>query len=39
MDGGTFATFYLAPKDYHRFHVPVDGLITAAAYIPGSCGR
>jgi phosphatidylserine decarboxylase len=35
MDGGTFATFYLAPKDYHRFHVPVDGLITAAAYIPG----
>jgi phosphatidylserine decarboxylase len=35
MEGGTFATFYLAPKDYHRFHVPVDGLITAATYIPG----
>jgi len=35
MDGGTFATFYLAPKDYHRLHVPVDGLITAATYIPG----
>ncbi len=35
MDGGTFATFYLAPKDYHRFHLPVDGLIAAAAYIPG----
>ena len=35
MEGGTFATFYLAPKDYHRIHVPVDGAITAASYIPG----
>ncbi|MDF1503191.1 archaetidylserine decarboxylase [Roseisolibacter sp. H3M3-2] len=35
MNGGTFATFYLAPKDYHRFHVPVDGVITEATYIPG----
>lgn len=35
MDGGSFATLYLAPKDYHRVHVPVDGAITAATYIPG----
>lgn len=35
MDGGTFATLYLAPKDYHRFHVPLDGEIAAATYIPG----
>jgi phosphatidylserine decarboxylase len=35
MDGGTFATFYLAPKDYHRIHVPLDGDIVAATYIPG----
>ena len=35
MDGGTFATLYLAPKDYHRVHVPVDGVITSATYIPG----
>ncbi len=35
MDGGTFATLYLAPKDYHRVHVPVDGEITSATYIPG----
>lgn len=35
MDGGSFATLYLAPRDYHRFHIPVDGTITAAAYIPG----
>lgn len=35
MDGGTFATLYLAPKDYHRIHVPVDGDVVAATYIPG----
>lgn len=35
MDGGTFATLYLAPKDYHRVHVPLDGEITGATYIPG----
>src|SRR5215213_2425945 len=35
MDGGTFATLYLAPKDYHRIHVPLDGDIVAATYIPG----
>src|SRR5215210_756179 len=35
MNGGTFATLYLAPKDYHRIHVPLDGDIVAATYIPG----
>ena len=35
MEGGTFATFYLAPRDYHRLHVPVDGVVTGATYIPG----
>ena len=35
MDGGTFVTLYLAPKDYHRVHVPIDGSITSATYIPG----
>ena len=35
MAGGTFATLYLAPKDYHRIHVPVDGEIVGATYIPG----
>ena len=35
MEGGSFVTLYLAPKDYHRVHVPVDGEITAAVYIPG----
>ncbi|MEO5818477.1 MAG: archaetidylserine decarboxylase [Gemmatimonadaceae bacterium] len=35
MEGGTFATFYLAPKDYHRVHSPVDADIVGATYIPG----
>jgi phosphatidylserine decarboxylase len=35
MDGGSFATLYLAPRDYHRLHVPVDGVVTGATYIPG----
>jgi phosphatidylserine decarboxylase len=35
MDGGTYTTLYLAPKDYHRIHVPIDGDIVAATYIPG----
>lgn len=35
MEGGTYTTLYLAPRDYHRIHVPVDGRITRATYIPG----
>jgi phosphatidylserine decarboxylase len=36
FEGGTYTTLYLSPKDYHRIHVPVDGRITAATYIPGA---
>lgn len=36
FDGGTYTTLYLSPKDYHRIHVPVDGSITRAMYIPGA---
>jgi len=35
MEAGTFTTLYLAPRDYHRIHVPLDGEIVAATYIPG----
>ena len=35
MEGGTFTTLYLAPRDYHRIHVPIDGEIVSATYIPG----
>lgn len=32
---GSFATIYLSPKDYHRVHMPVDGTLREAVYIPG----
>lgn len=32
---GFFATIYLAPKDYHRIHMPYDGKLVAMDYIPG----
>lgn len=33
--GGRFATLYLAPHNYHRVHMPVDGELVAAHYVPG----
>ncbi len=33
--GGTFATLYLSPRDYHRIHSPIDGQIDGYTYIPG----
>ncbi|WP_105200090.1 MULTISPECIES: archaetidylserine decarboxylase [unclassified Pseudoalteromonas] len=33
--GGKFATIYLAPKDYHRIHMPVDGTLKRMIYVPG----
>ncbi|WP_018982552.1 archaetidylserine decarboxylase [Salinimonas chungwhensis] len=33
--GGKFATVYLAPRDYHRIHMPVDGTLTDMIYVPG----
>jgi phosphatidylserine decarboxylase len=35
FEGGAFATLYLAPKDYHRIHSPLDGEITGYCYLPG----
>ncbi|WP_374969851.1 archaetidylserine decarboxylase [Terrabacter sp. BE26] len=35
FEGGTYATLYLSPKDYHRIHAPLSGDVTAATYIPG----
>jgi phosphatidylserine decarboxylase len=34
-DGGTYATLYLAPRDYHRIHAPLSGRITGYTYVPG----
>ena len=33
--GGTFATIYLSPRDYHRVHMPVAGRLLASTYVPG----
>ncbi len=33
--GGSFATLYLAPFNYHRVHMPLAGTLRAAWYVPG----
>ncbi len=35
FEKGRFATIYLAPKDYHRVHMPLTGTLTHLRYIPG----
>ncbi|MGH8149637.1 MAG: archaetidylserine decarboxylase [Steroidobacteraceae bacterium] len=35
LAGGAFATLYLAPRNYHRIHLPVAARLTAAWYVPG----
>lgn len=32
---GCFATVYLAPKDYHRVHMPLSGILRTTIYVPG----
>jgi phosphatidylserine decarboxylase len=36
FQGGSFATLYLAPYNYHRIHMPLPGTLRAAWYIPGA---
>lgn len=33
--GGSYATLYLSPRDYHRVHMPVDGQLRRMRYLPG----
>ena len=33
--GGSSATLYLAPDDYHRIHMPCDGQLLAMRFCPG----
>jgi phosphatidylserine decarboxylase len=33
--GGSYAVIYLAPRDYHRVHAPVDGDVRSVRRIPG----
>ena len=32
---GQFMTIYLAPKDYHRVHMPIAGQLKETVYVPG----
>ena len=36
FEGGQFATIYLSPRDYHRFHSPLEGRVTGYSYLPGA---
>ncbi len=35
MEGGDFINFYLSPKDYHRYHIPINLKVLRAVHIPG----
>jgi phosphatidylserine decarboxylase len=35
FDNGSFATIYLSPRDYHRIHMPCDGVLRRMMYVPG----
>ena len=35
FEDGSFATLYLSPRDYHRIHMPCDGVIKRMIYVPG----
>ena len=32
---GSFATIYLSPRDYHRVHMPADGVLQRMIHVPG----
>jgi phosphatidylserine decarboxylase len=36
LEGGVYATFYLSPRDYHRFHAPCAAHVLGAVHLPGS---
>ena len=35
FEGGSFATIYLAPFNYHRVHMPLRGQLKETVYVPG----
>jgi len=35
FEGGEFCTIYLAPYNYHRIHMPIDGMLRHWTYVPG----
>jgi len=35
FDGGSFATLYLSPRDYHRVHMPLAGSLAEMRHVAG----
>jgi len=35
FEGGSFATIYLSPRDYHRIHMPITGTLREMVHVPG----
>lgn len=35
FENGEFCTIYLAPKDYHRIHMPCEGKLLEMIHVPG----
>lgn len=35
FQNGLFVTTYLSPRDYHRVHMPCDGVLREMLYVPG----
>ncbi|HEY2779881.1 MAG TPA: archaetidylserine decarboxylase [Steroidobacteraceae bacterium] len=35
FEGGSFATLYLAPYNYHRVHMPLRGRLRETVFVPG----
>lgn len=35
FDHGNFTTLYLSPRDYHRIHMPMAGIVKKIIYVPG----
>jgi phosphatidylserine decarboxylase len=36
FEGGSYATIYLSPRDYHRFHAPCDVHVARLRHLPGT---
>jgi len=36
FEGGAYATLYLSPRDYHRFHTPCQVRVRRVVYLPGT---
>ena len=35
FEHGSFATLYLSPRDYHRIHMPSEGVLRRMIHVPG----